>query len=711
MERSGITVGIDLGTTYSVVAYIDPVTRTPAVIPNKLGQRTTPSVVAFRPDGSAVIGSEAKTLSEMGDPDTASFYKLEMGDPGYKVQFHGHDMNAAQLSGTFLKELISQCEGSVGKHISRAVITVPAYFEDPERSATLEAGRLAGIEVMGIINEPTAAAIAYGLRETAGIRRILIYDLGGGTFDVTAAQVLHDEINVLGCGGNHYLGGKNWDEVICGWICEQFEEQFGVSPAEDKDTYNSLMVKAEKAKQLLSASDYADISLSYEGCSGKYRLTEEIFRQLSADLLDITHKTILRLFEDIGIGWLDIDGVILAGGSTKMKMVSDYIRRMTGKEPLKGVDPDEAVAIGAAIQAGTDEYCAVKTIAGTAEKRRFLKGIDRSAYDMGKLKGAKFISDVTAHSLGMISVSEDGSRFINDIMIKKNTPLSEAEVVKRRELEIAKSQQDRELEIYLLQGDAERPSDCTAAKKYVFSGIEYVSGGRTLLDISYRYTVDGTIDIGAVQTETGRVLERREEPVPEDMSWTDEPPVTGGEEKSLPSVEGVLYLALDLSDSMSGAPLGMAKESMKTFVDQFDLQRVNIGIAGFANKSKIWLDACADKGRIMNAIDRIDECKLGYGTTAEPLSVLLPKFKKYRYSGFKYVVILTDGGWYGGADKKALKIRSEFVGREIEIVGLGFGKADYSFLKKLSTRSELACVEDISGLDRMMLKIARVIQQ
>ncbi|MBR1724099.1 MAG: Hsp70 family protein, partial [Ruminococcus sp.] len=343
MSRSGVTVGIDLGTTYSVVAYIDPATKAPAVIPNKLGQRTTPSVLAFGAGGEVLIGTEAKTRSELGDPDTASFYKLEMGSRSFKVSMRGEDMNAAQLSGRFLKELISQCGRTLGKPIARAVITVPAYFEDPERNATIEAGRLAGIEVLNVINEPTAAAIAYGLKETAGVRNILIYDLGGGTFDVTAAKVSKDAVTVLGCGGNHYLGGKNWDEVVCGWLCEQFEEEFGVSPAEDRETYNSLMVKAEKAKLLLSSSDYADVTVSYEGHSGRYRLTECIFRELSSDLLDITHKTVLRLFEDIGIGWQDIDGVILVGGSTKMKMVPDYIKRMTGREPLKGVDPDEAV--------------------------------------------------------------------------------------------------------------------------------------------------------------------------------------------------------------------------------------------------------------------------------------------------------------------------------------------------------------------------------
>ena len=704
----GLTVGIDLGTTYSVVAYIDPVSKAPAIIGNKYGNKTTPSVTAMRGDGTVLIGTDAKKRAEIGDPNTASFYKLEMGSKSYKVSFFGRDLNAADLSALYLRELIRQCSETVGQKIDKAVITVPAYFEDLERSNTIKAGEAAGLRVLNVINEPTAAAIAYGLRETEGIDKVLIYDLGGGTFDVTIAQVAGDTIRVLGSAGNHFLGGKNWDEVICNHICERFEEDYGVSPADDPETYNSLMVKAERAKQLLSAAPYADISVSYDEYDGKYRLTEELFRELSSDLLNITKKTISELFEDTGLSWNDIDGVILVGGSTKMKMVSDYVVQMTGREPLRGVDPDEAVAIGAAIQAGTDDYCAVKTLSSPQRKLGFLTGLDRSAYDMRQLPGAKFISDVIAHSLGMISVSEDGSRFVNDIMIKKNTPISKAEVVKRRELKVSKVSGNNELEIYLLQGDCEKPTDCTVAKKYVFTGIEYVGGGKTMLDITYSYTVNGTIGIKAVQLETGRTLDRREEPVPDDMSWADLPPAEYSE--TAVKQTGALYMGIDLSGSMDGTPLYLAQEAMKEFVDQFDVGRIKIGIVGFANKSKVWLEATSDREHIKNSIDRVDKLDLGAGTTAEPLSLILSHMKKFRDEPFKYAVILTDGGWYDGADKKALRLKAEFVKRGIEIVGLGFGNARLEFLQKLSTREDLASVDDISMLDSNLLKIARIIQ-
>ena len=707
----GLTVGIDLGTTYSVVAFIDPVTKTPVIINNRYGSRITPSVVALKEDGAVLIGTDAKKLAEAGDPNTAAFYKLEMGSKSYRVSLRGKDCTAADLSGLFLRELVKQCSETVGQPIDKAVITVPAYFEDLERNNTIKAGEAAGLRVLNVINEPTAAGLAYGLRETEGIDRVLIYDLGGGTFDVTVAQVAGDAIRVLGSAGNHFLGGKNWDEVICSYVCERFEEDYGLSPADDPETYNSLMVKAERAKQLLSSAPYADIAVSYDEYDGKYRLTEPLFRELSSDLLNITKKTISELFEDIGLSWADIDGVILVGGSTKMKMVSDYIVVMTGKEPLRGVNPDEAVAIGAAIQAGTDDYCAVRTLPSAPAPKQlgFLKELDRSAYDMRQLKGAKFISDVIAHSLGMISVSGDGSRFVNDIMIKKNTPLGKAQTVKRRELRVSKLAERNELEIYLLQGDCEKPTDCTVAKKYVFSGIRCTDGGKTLVDITYSYTVNGTIDIKAVQVETGRTLDRREEPVPDDMSWADLPPAEFSARED--RLTGALYMAIDLSGSMDGEPMYLAQESMKHFAEQFDVGRIKFGIVGFANKAKVWLEATSDIERIRRAIDTVHELDLGAGTTAEPLTPILAQMKKFRDEPFRYAVILTDGGWYSGADKKALKLKAEFVKKGIEIIGLGFGNAKYDFLRQLSTREDLASVDDITMLDSNLLKIARIIQE
>lgn len=698
----GLTVGIDLGTTYSVVAYIDPVSNTPRIIKNELGFTTTPSVVVVDARGDVRIGEDGKTEQEMGNPNTASFYKLEMGHPNFSVQLSGKNYTATDLSSLFLKELIRQSENTIGEKIDNAVITVPAYFEDPERNSTIEAATRAGLNVLGIINEPTAAAIAYGLRNQSDMRNILIYDLGGGTFDVTIAEITSKEIIVRGSAGKHFLGGKNWDEAITNWIAEQFEDEFSESFLEDKDAYNACMVKAEKAKRTLSTAPYADITFEYEGCTGKYRLTNELFKECTVDLLDITKSTINYLLEDVSLTWRDIDGVILVGGSTKMKMVSEYIKEETGKPPLHGVHPDEAVAIGAAIHAESLRRVIpspTKTLFGT------------TAGSGMELPGAKEIKDVIAHSLGMISVSADGKRFVNDIMIKRNTALSDASVTKRRELKVSRREEMNELEIYLLQGDMECPLDCTIARKYVFDKIAYVEGGVTYMDIRYYYTKNGTIAIEAVQTETGKKLKCREEPVPSDMSWVMMEP----EEyfrlttKSVP-IEGAIYMALDVSGSMSGYPIEEAKRAMINFARKFDTRHVRIGVVAFSDRVHIVTDAISDLKKIEKSICSIRVGMTGSCNAAEPLTIMHQKMRAFRGDSFVYALVLTDGCWDRIACSRAVSMKKEFVKDGMEVIGLGFGGANESFLKEISTRPDFASVEDITQLDSKLSKIARIIQ-
>ncbi len=696
----GLTVGIDLGTTYSVVAYIDPETNSPKIIPNEMGAHTTPSVVMFDARGNVLIGEAAKAEQEIGNPDTASFYKLEMGHPDYKVCLGGKDYTATDLSAGFLKELIRQAEHSVGQKIDNAVITVPAYFEDPERNSTILAGKRAGLQVLGILNEPTAAAIAYGLRGSSDMRNILIYDLGGGTFDVTIAEITDAEVRVRGTAGKHFLGGKNWDEAVTNWVAEQFEEEFGESFLEDPESFNACMVKAEKAKRALSTAPYADITMEYEGQTGKYRLTNELFKICTADLLNITKDTIQYLLEDIGMTWQDIDGVILVGGSTKMRMVSEYIQEMTGRPPLNGVHPDEAVAIGAAIHAEILKR----------QKQGTLTLFGRKGSSEISLPGAKEIQDVIAHSMGMISVSADGKRFVNDVMIPRNTPLSQASVTKRRELNVSRREADNEMEIYLLQGDMECPLDCTIAKKYVFDKIAYVDGGVTYMDIRYYYTQNGTIAIEAVQTETGKQLRCREEPVPADMSWVMLNPEEYFQSttKTVPK-KGVIYMALDVSYSMSGRPMKLAKKSMLNFAHQFDTKKIKIGVIAFADEVVVVTEATSDLRKIEAAINMLDAGLAGGCNGAEPLSTMYDLMLKFRKDPFVYAVVMTDGLWSGRCCLKARSLKKNFVKQQFEVIGLGFGSADEKFLRNISTRTDFSSVEDISQLDSKLSKIARII--
>ena len=709
-----LTVGIDLGTTYSAVAYIDPETKQPRVIKNSYGFDTTPSALLFRPDGSTVIGIDAKNAEAAGDPNTASFYKLEMGKRDFSLEFFGKSYSAAELSGTFLRELISQAEKSIGDRIDKAVITVPAYFENEERNATIKAGESAGLDVLGIINEPTAAAIAYGLKDTETAQTVLIYDLGGGTFDVTLAGISKNSIEVIGSSGKHFLGGKNWDEAICHWAITKFEEEYGTSPADDPESFNLLMVKAEKAKRMLSSAAYADISVEYGGCSGKYRLTEEEFEDCTDQLLDITRRTIDELLSDTGKSWADIDNVVLVGGSTRMKMVRRYIEKMTGKPPMSGVDPDLAVALGAAIQAAIEERRRNAVISIEGERRLTLEGI----------AGAKRINDVIAHSLGMISVSADGSRFVNDIMIRKNTPLRDASVTKRRELSVSADENSNTLELYMLQGDAEQPDCCTAAKHLMFSGISYVEGGKSYIDITYSYTKNGIIDITAVQTETGRALTRQELDIPEDMSWTRlSPEEYFSSRRRTVEARGALYLALDVSGSMALSvtddnrhaysdrknALMVAQSAMKNFIRQFDLERIKIGVIAFSDKVKICCEATTDRSKIIKAIDDMKVGMTGIGNDSEPLTEIYRLLEEYKDDPFRYAVVLTDGAWRSLACQTALIMKQKYQNNGCDIIGLGFGKADERFLREVSTRSELASVDSVEVLDERLGSIARVI--
>ena len=641
---------------------------------------------------------DGKSELEFGNPDSASFYKLEMGHPDYSISLCGKTYNASDLSAMYLRELVREVGEASGQKIDKAVITVPAYFADPERTGTLRAGEQAGLNVLGIINEPTAAVIAYGLKKQDDMHNVLIYDLGGGTFDVTVARIEHEKITVIGSAGEHFLGGKNWDVAVTNWVAEQFEEEFDESFAGDKETFNACMVKSEKAKRQLSNAPYADISIEYEGHTGKYRLTNELFKECTIDLLDITKNTINNLFEDIGMSWAQIDGVILVGGSTKMRMVSEYIVEMTGKPPLHGVHPDEAVAIGAALHAASiDVQSSPRRIIGELFGRTEEKKIE--------IPGLMEFEDVMPHSMGMISISADGRRFVNDVMIKRNTPLKDAYVHKIRELNVSRREEYNEMEIYLLQGDAECPLDCTIAKKYVFDKIAYVDGGVTKMDICYYYTKNGTIAIEAVQTETGKQLKYREEPIPEDMSWVmmDPDEYFKSTVKTVP-VEGCIYMALDVSGSMMGEPMQLAKQAMLNFTRQFAEKDVKIGIIAFADRVQVLQEATSNQRKIETAISQL-RVGLGGGNDAEPMTDMLRLMKKFRGDPFVYALILTDGQWCSSPCNTCRRLKPAFVKEGFEVIGLGFGTADEGFLRDISTRTDFASVEDINQLDAKLSEI------
>ncbi len=634
-------VGIDLGTTYCAIAYIDPKTGKAKVIQNSEGKSITPSVLYFDPNGSVLHGEEAKAYVEEGSDRTANYFKYYMGDETYAICQNGRDYTAVDLSAELLKGIVKEAEQETGEHIGEAVITVPAYFNHLQRQATMRAGQNAGLTVLNIISEPTAAVFAYGIHGSGINQTVLVYDLGGGTFDVTIARITDDRIDVLGTDGDHRLGGKNWDDALSNYLADCFYDEFGIDVG--KDTERNIMLQAisENTKKQLTEKKSAKAVIYCKGCRGAYEITDEIFAEITSYNLNRTKDIIQKLFDELQIGWEQIDGVLLVGGSTRMKQVKTYLTDMCGKPPMNGVNVDEAVALGAAIRANIDrnglaapvESGSLFSIGGSVSKPQF------------SIAGAKKISDATAHSMGMIAVSQDGERFVNSIMIKKNSKIP-SEVTKSYELGVSKKQENR-LEVYMLQGEEETlvwPLNCTVLGKYVFTGIQAGGQRKETIDVTFYYDENNIVNVTARQKRTGSLLDLKIEQAEDDMDWVVGNP-KNREGTSMPPELAVL-LAVDLSGSMEGEGITEARKAAVSFVRQFDMEYTKIGIINFANQSILYQPLTDDRNRLIVKIQdwEINGDNIGYGTSAEPFTLAYEVLNSYE-TDMKYVIVLTDGFW------------------------------------------------------------------
>ena len=350
-------VGIDLGTTNSVVAVLEG--GEPVVVANAEGSRTTPSVVAFAKNGEVLVGQPAKNQAVTNVDRTLRSVKRHIGTD-WNVEIDGKKYTPQEISARTLMKLKRDAEAYLGEDITDAVITVPAYFEDAQRQATKEAGQIAGLNVLRIVNEPTAAALAYGLDKGDTEQTILVFDLGGGTFDVSLLEIGDGVVEVRATSGDNHLGGDDWDERVVAWLVDKFKAQNGIDLTKDKMALQRLREAAEKAKIELSSSQSTSINLPYITVDADKnplfldeQLTRSEFQKITSDLLDRTRAPFQAVIKDSGIAVKDIDHVVLVGGSTRMPAVSDLVRELTGgREPNKGVNPDEVVAVGAALQAG-----------------------------------------------------------------------------------------------------------------------------------------------------------------------------------------------------------------------------------------------------------------------------------------------------------------------------------------------------------------------
>jgi len=668
-------VGIDLGTTYSTVAYFDNNIQKPVIIKNKYGNNITPSVVGFAKDGTAKYGDDAKELQEFNEGETASFYKREMGNTAFKLKLNDSIYSAEDLSSMFLNLLIADMneDRPDNDKITEAIITVPAYFNYYQREATKRAGESAGLKVLGIVNEPTAAAIAFGLTKDR-YGTYLVYDLGGGTFDVTVVRIDKNGIETLGTDGDHKLGGKDWDDELLMYVTDQFNDEYGGDVLNEVDSPYDLLVAVEKLKKDLSNRESASISITSNGNRGRYTVTREEFNDLTDVLMDRTELLCNDLLNSIKMGWKDIDGVLLVGGSTRMTMVHDFVKRMSGKDPIIGINVDEAVAIGAALETEMFKQAEEKvfSIDGKRSNDEFAIG-GRAIDEVGLSLGGRRVSDVTAHSMGRLQITSDRSRFFNDIMIAKNSAIPTK--VTKPSLIKSDSLRKGTTEIYVLQGENDRPLDNVILEKQVISGIEYTKNKDVIIDVTYEYTLDGMVLVSAVQKDNNKVLTVHSEALPEDMSWTDLDPDSIQSYGSTDELE--IVICLDTSGSMYGS-MDKVRDAGLKFIENLDFSYTKVAILEFESYVHQRLGLTDKKQEIKNVLNTLNSG----GGTQEPMT------KAYQllsgHDAKRYIVVMTDGEWYG--EDTALRYAEMCRQEEIEIIAMGIGNGiNKGFLNKLAT--------------------------
>jgi len=347
-EDDAIVLGIDLGTTFSAMSIVNMHGK-PEIVTNADGHATTPSVVHFYDEDACVVGGEAVKMVVIDPENVVRFIKRHMGEEDFTLEFFGRDYTPQEISALILRKLKEDAEELLGKDVEDVVITVPAYFNSAQRGATAEAGTIAGLNVLSIINEPTAAAIAYGLDRIGGERKLLVLDLGGGTFDVTCMSIHGTKLSTLASDGNAELGGKDWDDRLLNHVAEEFYDKYQLDPRDDASPYQELYERCLHAKISLSTKERAMIPVNYRGKRMASKVTREMFEQLTADLVQQCEDTANIVLEKAGLEWSDLDDVLLVGGSTRMPMVRNMLLKLSKKDPAKGVNPDECVALGASL--------------------------------------------------------------------------------------------------------------------------------------------------------------------------------------------------------------------------------------------------------------------------------------------------------------------------------------------------------------------------
>jgi molecular chaperone DnaK len=654
-------VGIDLGTTISLLAFEREDGRM-AVIDTRDGGPRLRSVVYAGADGATTVGEAAERLAPLEPDAVFAFFKRSMGKD-WSVTAGGREWTPSDLSAAVLEALLADAASAMGERPRQAVITIPAYFGEDARRATQQAGESAGLEVRALLHEPTAACIASRalLDERA---TILVYDLGGGTFDVSVVTFAADGAEVLATAGDHRLGGKDWDDLIVDMVAEQVGASLEEDPRDDAAVLAELQERAREAKHTLSRMERAAVTLHAAGRVHRVEIDRASFWARGQALYDRTAELIARVVQDVG-GTATIDDVLLAGGSTRMPPCAEVVRAATGHEPLAGIDPDEAVVRGAA------QFAAA------------FSGSERSSSRGGL---AARITDVTAHALGFVVVSSDGSRYVNEIMIPRNAPLP-AEATKCHELALASAPERRVLSVYMLQGEAERPLDTDPLGVWRFTNVPDDASGPVKVNVRYRYDEDGVVVVSAS-------LDGSPLPVPEidrtdrDLTWTEEDP------SRLAAGELAVVLAIDVSGSMLGNELAEAKSACLGFIEE--LERAgsadHVAVVSFGSDARTVaaMGQSPDSQRL--AVQALEIA----GSTNLAAGLHRAQDELATVTGRRVVVVLTDGA----PDDRAasLVVREALVADGIELIARGVAGADQNFLRELATGDgELVGAGELGG--------------